>query len=263
MSKILFPEVYNEFIQIATSRLRDEGSCEPVIELCDLSKACHMLMNGDVDAMIAGIDHTSRDVILACKDILGFADKEPEPETDKKRTFSSLFVAELPDGRKFIVSDGATCKNPTEIQLADIVELVNDASARILEEEPRIAMLSFSSFGSGGSDPSIEKINDAISLVRSRRPEIKIDGEMQLDAAVNERIGTKKAPDSTVAGHANVLITPDINSGNILYKSIAQFAGATIAGPILLGFSKPVSDLSRGSTVEDIILTAHCLEKLI
>ena len=86
---------------------------------------------------------------------------------------------------------------------------------------------------------------------------------MQLDAAINPRIGAKKAPNSDVAGRANVLIVPDINAGNILYKSLEQFAGAKVAGPILLGFTKPVSDLSRGSTAEDIVLTARCLERLI
>ena len=121
----------------------------------------------------------------------------------------------------------------------------------------------FSTFGSGGSDASIDKINDAISLIHSRRPDIVIDGEMQLDAAVDERIGNKKSPDSSVAGRANVLIVPDIIGGNILYKSMSQFAGATIAGPILLGFSRPVSDLSRGSNVNDIVFTARCLNKLI
>ena len=95
-------------------------------------------------------------------------------------------------------------------------------------------------------------------------PDWIIDGEMQLDAAVNERIGKKKSPQgSEVAGRANVLITPDISSGNILYKSLEQFAGAKLAGPILLGFKKPVSDLSRGSTAEDIIFTTECLVKLI
>ncbi len=261
MHKILFPESYNENIQAAATRLRSEGVCEPILELCDLPSACKMLLDGGADAMIAGIDYSSRDVILACRDVLGVAG--PEPALGEKKTFSSLFVADFPDGRRIILGDGATCKNPSEAQLADIVELINDSAFRILGEDPRIAMLSFSTFGSGGSDPSMDKIRDTISRVRDRRPDILIDGEMQLDAAVNDRIGHKKAQGSVVAGHANVLITPDINSGNILYKSIEQFGGAHVAGPILLGFSKPVSDLSRGSTVEDIVLTTECLSKLI
>ena len=264
MHKILFPESYNEYIQAAAAHLRSEGVCEPVLELCDLPAACKMLADGEVDAMVAGIDYSSRDVILACRDVLGMAGPEPAP--GEKKIFSSLFVADFPDGRRIILGDGATCKNPTEMQLADIVELINDAASRIFGEDPRIAMLSFSTFGSGGSDPSMDKIRDAISLVRNRRPDIVVDGEMQLDAAVNPRIGEKKATikgGSEVAGHANVLITPDINSGNILYKSVEQFAHAKLAGPILLGFNYPVSDLSRGSTPEDVVFTTECLMKLI
>ena len=172
-------------------------------------------------------------------------------------------MAEFPDGHRIILGDGATCKNPTDAQLADIIELINDAADRILDEEPLVAMLSFSTMGSGGKDPSMDKIASAMSIIRQRRPDIIIDGEMQLDAAVNPRVGMKKAPDSKVAGQATVLITPDINAGNILYKSIEQFGGAHLAGPILLGFNKPVSDLSRGSTVDDIVFTTKCLEKLI
>ncbi len=261
MHKILFPEAYNEFIQAAVAHLHAKGECEPIVELCDLPKACKMLSDDEVDGMVVGVDSPSRDIILACRDILGLAGPELAP--GEKRTFSSLFVAKFPDGREIIIGDGATCKNPTEMQLADIVELVYDAASRILGEDPRVAMLSFSTLGSGGSDESIDKIRDAIFLVRSRRPDIDIDGEMQLDAAVNDRIGRKKAPKSTVAGRANVLITPDINAGNILYKSIEQFGNAQIAGPILLGFKKPVADLSRGSTVEDIEYTAECLNKII
>ena len=261
MHKILFPEAHNDFIQSAISRLRAEKVCEPVLELCDLPKACKMLADGEVDAMVAGIDYSSRDVILACRDIVGMAGGELAP--GEKRTFSSLFVAEFPDGHRIILGDGATCKNPTDAQLADIIELINDAADRILDEEPLVAMLSFSTMGSGGKDPSMDKIASAMSIIRQRRPDIIIDGEMQLDAAVNPRVGMKKAPDSKVAGQATVLITPDINAGNILYKSIEQFGGAHLAGPILLGFNKPVSDLSRGSTVDDIVFTTKCLEKLI
>ena len=168
-------------------------------------------------------------------------------------------------GRRFILSDCATCKNPTTEQLTEIVEFVHDASAKILDDEPRIAMLSFSTFGSGTNDPSLDKIHTVLDSIRVKRPDIVIDGEIQLDAAVNARIGEKKAAThggSPVAGQANVLIVPDINAGNILAKSLEQFAGAKIAGPILLGFNKPISDLSRGSTVEDIVLTAECLAKI-
>lgn len=248
--KILFPEANNEYVIEAANRLA--GVCEPVLEASDLQTAAEKLRDGAVDAMVVGIDYPTRDVILATRDTVGATSK----------TFSSLFVAKFPDGRKIILSDGATCKNPTAEQLADIIELTHDAAAKILGEKPRVAVLSFSTFGSGGKDPSMNKTAEAIAAIRARRSDILVDGEMQLDAAVNPRIGEKKAPESKVAGHANVLITPDINSGNILYKSFEQFAGATVAGPILLGFNKPVSDLSRGSTIEDIVLTAKCILSL-
>lgn len=250
--KILFPEANNEYIKAAAAELN--GICEPILEDCDLQTAATKLANGEADAMITGIDYSTRDVILATRDYVGIA--------EGFKTFSSLFVAKLPDGRRYIISDGATCKNPTAEQLADIIELTHDAAAKILGEKPRVAVLSFSTFGSGGKDPSMDKTAEAIAAIRARRSDILVDGEMQLDAAVNPRIGAKKAPESEVAGRANVLIVPDINAGNILYKSLEQFAGATVAGPILLGFKKPVSDLSRGSTKEDIILTAKSLSQL-
>ncbi len=255
MSKIIFPEASNEYIQEAVKNLNAKQICEATAEEMTVEAAAQLVSQGQYDAMVAGVDYSSRDVILACRDQIGV------PEGAK--TFSSLFVCDFADGRRYITSDGATCKNPTAEQLADIVILTHDAAAKILDDTPRVAMLSFSTFGSGGKDPSMDKIAEAIKLVRERRPDILVDGEMQLDAAVNPRIAAKKAPNSEVAGRANVLITPDINSGNILYKSLEQFAGGKLAGPILLGFKAPVSDLSRGSTVEDIEFTTECLAKLI
>ena len=253
MKQILFPEADNEFIKQAAAELTD---IEPILEAQPLDGAFQKLADGAVDGIVAGIDYSSRDVILAARDKLGLA----KPEV---KLFTSLFYVEFPDGRKIILSDGATCKHPTLEQMCRIIELVHEAAIRLLDDEPRIAMLSFSTFGSGGKDETMDLMREVIVRTRETHPEIKIDGEMQLDAAVNPRIGAKKAPNSEVAGKANVLIVPDINAGNILYKSFEQFAGAKVAGPILLGFTKPVSDLSRGSTAEDVVLTARCLAKLI
>lgn len=252
MKTLVFPEGQNPFIIEAAEQLAQ--FCHPVLLQDDLVAASNMLVEKSADAMVAGIDYSSRDVILQVRDTVGV------PKNQK--TFSSLFVAELPDGRTFILSDGATCKNPSAEQLADIVLLVHAAAQKILQDTPRIAMLSFSTLGSGGHDPSMAKINESIQIAKSLRPEIEIDGEMQLDAAVDPRIARKKAPNSSVAGRANVLIAPDINSGNILYKSLEQFAGATVAGPVLLGFNAPVTDLSRGSTVKDIVASAKIVLKL-
>ncbi|MDR3298292.1 MAG: phosphate acetyltransferase [Candidatus Nomurabacteria bacterium] len=246
MKRIVFPEGENDFIKEAMGRVGE--ICEPILLSNDLAGAAEMVAGGQADAMVAGIDYASRDVILAARDKIGLS--------DGWKTFSSLFVCDMPDGKRYIVADGATCKNPTAEQLADIVLLVSEAAEKLLDDKPRVAMLSFSTFGSGGKDPSMDKIAETIQIVRGKNPDVLVDGEMQLDAAINPRVAAKKAPaESEVAGRANVLIAPDINSGNILYKATWQLAGADVAGPILLGFKAPVSDLSRGSTVEDVILT--------
>lgn len=255
MKKIIFPEGNNQFIQQAAQQL--QTICQPVLlkgQPEDLTEACQLLKSGQVDGLVAGIDCPTRDVVIASRDIIGL------PANQK--TFASLFVCDFPDGRRLILADGATCKHPTAEQLADITVLTHQAASRILDQPPRIALLSFSTFGSGGRDPSIDLIHQALTLSKTRLPAALIDGEMQLDAAINPRIGHKKAPNSPVAGQANVLIVPDLNSGNILYKAIEQLAGAHVAGPVLLGFNQPISDLSRGSTVDDVILSAKILLKI-
>ncbi|MBR1939288.1 phosphate acetyltransferase [Candidatus Saccharibacteria bacterium] len=256
--KIIFPESDNRYIVEAAEQLRQSSLCDPILRNSTLEEACKSVTSGEADALIAGIDYSSRDVILAARDFLGVE----APVFSEKNLFSSLFVAKFPDGRTLILSDGATCKHPTVEQLADIIRLTSAAAAKILDDEPRVALLSFSTFGSGGKDATMDLLREAKQLYLLKFPEAKVDGEMQLDAAINPRIGAKKAPNSEVAGRANVLIVPDINAGNILYKSFEQLAGAQVAGPILLGFKYPVSDLSRGSTAEDVVFTAECLARL-
>ena len=164
--------------------------------------------------------------------------------------------------QEIIVADAGVCKNPNVEMLKDVVLETYETAKAVLDDEPRIALLSFSSFGSGGMDPSIDKIKIVINQVKLERPGIQIDGEMQLDVAICPEVAKKKAPQSTTAGSANVLICPDLNSGNILYKSMERFGGYIAAGPILQGFNGIVSDLSRGSTVEDVALVFRTLEKI-
>jgi phosphate acetyltransferase len=251
--KIVFPESENISVVKAARKAAEKGLCEPVLLSGEssLTEAANMVKSGAADTMIAGIDYSSLDVILAAKNIIGVSGK----------TFSSIILLELPN-EKIIISDVATCKRPSAEQLADIVMLANDSATKLLGE-PKVAMLSFSTFGSGGSDASIDLIRQAVTFIHNKRPDIEIDGEMQLDAAVNKAIAKKKMPQSNVAGNANVLICPDINSANILYKGIVQFAGAKAYGPILLGFNKILSDLSRGSTEDDVLGTISTLVKLI
>jgi phosphate acetyltransferase len=255
-TKIVFPEGDNQAIKRAAEAVGDYIEAILLDGPDALEKSVGLVADGQADAIVAGIDYTSREVILAVRDGIGATGK----------TFSSSFVIELPDGRIYTVADCAACKNPTAEQLSDIVLQTVETHRAISDDEPRVAMLSFSTLGSGGKDPSFDKIRQAIELVRATSPDLKIDGELQLDAATNPAIGRKKAPDSDVAGRANILITPDLNSGNILYKSMEQFAGGHAYGPILQGFNAPVSDLSRGSTAEDVIgvaiITAARINKL-
>lgn len=246
--KIVFPELNNSVVSEAVSSMPGIDA----VKAKNLEEAGDLVKQGEADALIAGIDHTSRDVILACRDKIGM----------KRNTFTSCFVMNK-GSKTIILADVATCKQPTEEQLIEIVLQTYETASIILDEEPRVAMLSFSTFGSGGHDDSMTKIQNVVKKIKQDYPEIVIDGEMQLDTAVNSEIGIKKAPDSLVAGRANVLICPDLNSANILYKSMEQFGGFSAAGPILQGFKAPASDLSRGSNTEDVIATIQVIQKII
>ena len=151
---------------------------------------------------------------------------------------------------------------PNEEQFYCIVEDTAITFLAYTGEQPRIAMLSYSTNGSGGKNPDLEKIHFVIDKIRDNHPDWLIDGEMQLDAAIDPLISAKKFPESTIRGDANILITPDLNSGNIMYKTMERFGGFEVAGPIIQGFEMPVADLSRGSTVEDVKITIDVIKKL-
>lgn len=257
---IIFPELDNPIIKQAINEYNSEHPDSEITTICieSLEEACKRLVKEDYAALIAGIDYTTRDVVLACKNFLGM------PEDVK--TFSSCFVlkndsAKARHLKTLILADAGVTKLPTEAQLYDIVLETYKTAQTILMDTPKIAMLSFSTLGSARDD-SIDKITRVIKKIHSGHPEIIIDGEMQLDCAINPEIAHKKAPGSPVAGQANVLIVPDLNSGNILYKSFEQLGGYIAAGPILQGFKKPVSDLSRGSSVADVKLVIETIAKL-
>ena len=245
--KIVFPELGNAVVAEAVGRI---GEID-VVPADDLASACVMMTDGAADAMVAGIDYTTTEVLRACRDIIGVRD----------RTFSSSFVMMRGD-ETVVVADAATNKHPDAGRLADIIMQTYETAAKIVSE-PRVAVLSYSTLGSGGDDAELETLRTAVDDMRMRRPEIIIDGEMQIDAAVNMEIGAKKAPDSLVAGRANVLICPNLAAGNILYKALEQYAGFVAAGPILQGFNASVADLSRGATVEDVVATVGVLERIV
>lgn len=203
-----------------------------------------MVYKGHADGMVSGAAHTTQHTILPA---LQFIKTKPNSSV-----VSSIFFMCLED-RVSIFGDCAINPNPTAEQLAEIAISSADSSLAF-GIEPKIAMLSYSS-GSSGKGDEVDKVRAATEIVKQKRPDLKIEGPIQYDAAVDLEVGQSKMPNSEVAGHASVLIFPDLNTGNNTYKAVQRETGALAIGPMLQGLNKPVNDLSRGCTIDDIINT--------
>jgi phosphate acetyltransferase len=203
-----------------------------------------MVHKGHADGMVSGAVHTTQHTI---RPALQFIKTKPDVSV-----VSSVFFMCLED-RVSVFGDCAINPNPTAEQLAEIAISSAESSAAF-GIEPKVAMLSYSS-GSSGFGADVDKVREATEIVKSKRPELKIEGPIQYDAAVDINVGRKKMPDSQVAGQASVLIFPDLNTGNNTYKAVQRETGAIAIGPMLQGLNKPVNDLSRGCTVDDIFNT--------
>lgn len=203
-----------------------------------------MVYRGDADGMVSGAIHTTQHTI---RPALQFVKTKPG-----NSTVSSVFFMCLPN-RVSVFGDCAVIPNPSAEQLADIA-ISSAESAQMFGIEPKIAMLSYSS-GTSGEGEEVEKVRKATQLAKERRPDLKIEGPIQYDAAVDPVVGKQKLPNSEVAGQASVLIFPDLNTGNNTYKAVQRETGAIAIGPMLQGLNKPVNDLSRGCSVVDIFNT--------
>ncbi len=210
---------------------------------------CLMIKAGDADGMVSGACHSTADTLRPCLQII-----KTKPGTKLVSAFFLMAVPNCEYGSNgtFVFADCGLNQNPSAEELAAIAKSSAETFELLVQQEPIVAMLSHSSKGSA-KHADVDKVVEATKIAKEQYPELKIDGELQLDAAIVPSIGNSKAPGSEVAGKANVLIFPDLDAGNIGYKLVQRLTKAEAYGPVTQGIAKPVNDLSRGCSAEDIV----------
>jgi phosphate acetyltransferase len=211
--------------------------------------AAMLVRNGHADGTVGGAVATTSDTVRAALQVIGKAKTAP--------LVSSFFLMVLPEGHPsgrggMIYSDCGLVIDPSAEELAAIAQQSAASCLAIMNETPKVAMLSFSTKGSA-RHPNVDKVSQAAALVKEQAPDLDVDGELQFDAAFVPSVGESKAAGSSVAGHANVMIFPNLDAGNIGYKITQRIGGATAIGPVLQGLAKPANDLSRGCVAEDVL----------
>ena len=256
---LLDPEASEKFEEYANLyyELRKHRGMTPEQARIDMKSTLRwgamMLKQDEVQAFVAGAESTTADVLRAGLAIVG--------TVEGLKTASSCFVMQGSDPSfgvdgAMIFSDCAVVPNPTAEQLAEIALSAAESCRELLNTEPVLAMLSFSTKGSGGEHDDVKKVQEALKIVKEKEPSLIADGEFQADTALIPSIRESKAPQSTLKGKVNTFVFPDLDAGNIGYKLVQRLAKAEAFGPFLQGFAKPISDLSRGASVEDIVVTS-------
>lgn len=253
--KIITPEKdekYNTYVESFYELRKAKGmTMEQATELLkdEIYFGMMMVKLGDADGLVSGAAHSTADTLRPALQILKTA-----PNTKLVSTFFVMNVpnCEYGENGTFIFSDCGLNENPNSEELSEIAISSSKSFKQLVGKDPRVAMLSYSTLGSAKVNELTGKVIEATKLAKEKAPDLAVDGEMQLDAAIVSSVAKSKAPKSNVAGKANVLIFPDLNAGNIGYKLVQRLAKAEAYGPLCQGIAKPVNDLSRGCSSEDI-----------